>query len=740
MEEKIIQFKGTIVRCVCDKNNFKVYAANVDQNEYPDVQINKYRNVSITGDLPDLVLDVEYEITAQEKQTKYGISYYVLNIRRDIPTTQEDVYEFLREILTENQATALIQTYPDIIDRVRKNRLDDIDFSKLRYINEKKFEEIKEKIISNFYLMDLVKEFKNVLSLSILKKIYKEYSSVDVLREKLKSEPYSTLTKISGIGFKIADSIIIKLQNDNIIDFGYDVKESPDRCYACILYLLKENESAGSTKMNIVDLRSKCLKLVPACIDHFTTVINANDIYYNKSTMDIALGWTYDKEKYIAENITKRVNENVEHWDFNIEQYRNVDNFELSDEQLNLLNKVCDNNVVILTAPAGSGKTSSTKALINMLRKNKKSYILVSPTGKAAKRLSECTGEEAKTIHRTLKYDGIRFAYNETNPLITDVVVVDEVGMVDVKLFYHLLTAITFHTRIVLIGDVFQLNSVGCGALLRDLLTSDQITQITFSKIFRMGFGGVLTACTYVRQNQKFIYDNVFTQIGEDKSYNFIPVSKSNMNNTIIALYTKLLSKYPASDVTVISAYNVGDNGCDMLNKLLQPIANPNVNNGSLYITVGKDKKQTKYYVGDIIIQCQNNYNAKLNNGIDTCTVVNGDQGEIIAIDGNYIVIKFDNCDVRYHKTEITDNIKHAFAISAHRMQGSQNKVIIFCCPSSHMYFLSNNIVYTVISRAEKLVYHLSDVKTLNAAMNKSDSNKRNTMLGDLLANNNIDK
>ena len=99
MEEKIVQFKGTIVRCVCDKDNFKVYAANVDQNEYPDVQINKYKNVSITGDLPDLVFDVEYEITAQEKQTKYGISYYVLNIRRDIPTTQEDVYEFLREIL-----------------------------------------------------------------------------------------------------------------------------------------------------------------------------------------------------------------------------------------------------------------------------------------------------------------------------------------------------------------------------------------------------------------------------------------------------------------------------------------------------------------------------------------------------------------------------------------------------------------------------------------------------------------
>ena len=151
----------------------------------------------------------------------------------------------------------MVDNYPNIIQMVKDDDLDEIDLSRLKGIGEKTFNVIKSKIITNFCLMDLVTEFKNVLSLSVIKKIYDRYSSVDVLKSKLKDEPYTTLTRISGIGYKTADSIILQLQKESIIDFGYDVKTSPDRCLSCILYLLSENEGEGHTKMNLADLRQQ---------------------------------------------------------------------------------------------------------------------------------------------------------------------------------------------------------------------------------------------------------------------------------------------------------------------------------------------------------------------------------------------------------------------------------------------------------------------------------------------------
>ena len=220
MDNKQYKFKGIIEKCVYNTPDFKIYAVNVDKSKYPELKQNKYNNISITGEIPDLTLGVEYEIAAEEQSNKYGVSYKVVNLRRDIPTTVEGSYLFLSEILTENQARVLVDNYPNIIQMVKDDDLDSIDLSKLKGIGEKTFNVIKDKIITNFCLMDLVTEFKNVLSLSIIKKIYDRYSSVDVLKDKLKAEPYTTLTRISGIGYKTADSIILQLQKENIIDFG----------------------------------------------------------------------------------------------------------------------------------------------------------------------------------------------------------------------------------------------------------------------------------------------------------------------------------------------------------------------------------------------------------------------------------------------------------------------------------------------------------------------------------------
>lgn len=199
-------------------------------------------------------------MTATEEHSKYGISYRVVNIRRDVPTGEYDTRVFLEEVLTYNQAKVLYENYPNIIDMVKNGEDNKVDLSKLHGIGEKTFKSIKRKIIDNFKLVDLVSEFNGVISLSMIRKIYYAYPDIDVLRAKLKEEPYTTLTRISGVGFKTADSIILELQKEGIVDFGYDVKTSKDRCIACIIYLLQENENEGNTKMNLSDLRSQCIK------------------------------------------------------------------------------------------------------------------------------------------------------------------------------------------------------------------------------------------------------------------------------------------------------------------------------------------------------------------------------------------------------------------------------------------------------------------------------------------------
>ena len=223
-EIKQFKFKGVIIKCTYNTPDYKIYAVDVNKRDYSDIKQNKYGNVSILGELSDLTLGVEYEITAEEQINKYGTSYKVINIKRDMPTTTEGTYLFLSEILTENQAQVLVENYPTIIQKVRDNDLDDVDLSKLKGIGTKTFEIIKDKIITNFALMDLVIEFKNVLSMSIIKKIYDEYSSIDKLKEKLRSQPYTALTRISRIGFKTADSIILQLQKENIIPPQFGVK------------------------------------------------------------------------------------------------------------------------------------------------------------------------------------------------------------------------------------------------------------------------------------------------------------------------------------------------------------------------------------------------------------------------------------------------------------------------------------------------------------------------------------
>lgn len=748
IDEKKYKFKGVIERCVYNSPDFKIYAVATDKKQYPELKQNKYDNVSVLGELSDLTLGVEYEFTTVEQESKYGTSYKVLNIRRDLPTTTEGTYIFLSEILTENQAKTLVENYPNIIQMVKDNNLDSIDLSKLKGIGQKTFDIIKNKIITNYCLMELVIEFKNVLSMNMIKRIYDEYSSIDVLKRKLKDKPYTTLTRISRVGFKTADSIILQLQKENIIDFGYDVKTSPDRCLACMIYILEENENEGHTKMNLADLRQKCLKTVPSCAHHFVDVIKNKDIYYNKESMSVSLADTYDTEKYIADTILYNLKNTKNVWNFNTEKYREVNGFELSDEQIKILDVVCKNNIAILNGFAGSGKTASTQGLIKMLKNNNKSFVLMSPTGRAAKVLHENTNEPSSTIHRALGYvPPCHWTYNSEHQISTDIVIVDEFSMVDIWLFKKLLDAIDFNrTKLLLIGDNAQLPSVSCGNLLHDFMEANIIPTVTLNKIFRYSSGGLMRVATDTRCCKPYLSSEMkskATVFGGNQDYTFVDLASEMIPKNVVGLYKKLLDNGNSiEDIQVLTAKNVGDCGAIVLNNMIQKVANPNYGS-EVNMKVG----DTVYYKGDLILQTVNNYDAIIDTRfadvdededdifeekVQTAFVANGETGIIKEIYNTYVIVDFGGIRVKYSRSDM-NMVKLGYAISIHKSQGGGFKKVILCTPQSHIFMLNSNLLYVGLTRMKEQLYHLGTLQSVNQAVKKKANLSRHTFMGELL-------
>lgn len=737
MSDKQVEFKGRAARCVYSSPDFKTYAMDVDINEYPDIKQNKYRNVSIIGNISDLTLGVEYEVTATEEESKYGTSYRVTNIRRNVPTTAADTKIFLEEILTANQADVLYKEYPNIIDIVKNNRCDKVDLDKLHGIGEKTFEVIKNKIIENFKLADLVAEFKGAVSLSMLKKIYDRYSDLDVLREKLKTEPYKTLTRISGVGFKTADSLILDLQKESIIDFGYDVKTSEDRCLACIVYLLQENEKNGNTRANLADIRSECIKMIPSSVKHFANAIQDDAIYYSKESMSIALKKTYEDELYIAKGIKHGLSVE-DKWDFDWKAYQHSDSMDLSDEQIELLHCVCEHNVVILSGSAGAGKSASTEALIKMLRDNNKTFVFAAPTGKSAKVLSNFSNVDAKTIHRALCYvPGNGWGYNSKNKLDCDVLLLDEMSMISVDLMRHVIDAIDFDvTKLVMIGDPNQLPSVQAGNVLHDFLSVSVIPTIKLTKIFRYGSGGILTAATNVNMGKVYLDNNIkkMKAFGSDNGYVFVKSDDENIVDNVLLLYKKLITNgingivYKPEDIAVLTAYNKGEYGTLELNNKLQKIANKNYGSENS-IKYGS----TVYYIGDIVMQCSNDYRAIIyDNEDEDAFVANGESSVVKRILSNGMVCNFGDLDILCTKDKLI-NMSLSYSYSIHKSQGDTVKIVMLLSPRSHVYMNSANLLYVGITRASDKCFHFGLPSTINMSMKKKENFNRKTFMRSML-------
>lgn len=727
---------------------YRIYAG---ESRDDNVKYNSYYNVSILGNLPELTIGVDYDVVAVEEEKNNEPQYKVVSIKRRKPMNGDGVRLFLSEILTPSQVEQIMTHYPNIIDIVSEGKTSTIDITKLHGIGNYILKVIERKILENFKFAEIIAEFEGLLSFEILKKLSEEYTSIEEIKKEIKNNPYECLTDLSRIGFKIADKTIInfdkeckkKIKNGENppITFDYDILTSKQRAYACVEYLISENENNGHTKMLTEDLIKSVKDLAPECFSHILNVLKDKSKFVLK-TPYVARKNTYETELFIAETLKFALKEdNNIKWDINISKYQK--DFNLTDEQFSILKNVCENNICVLNGAGGTGKSFTIKAILQMLKDNNiDNYLLASPTGKAAKVIKAYTGEDARTVHRTLgaKGDNI-FEYNEEHKLEVDIIFIDEFSMMDIFLTKHLFEAIDFtKTKLVLIGDSAQLPSVSCGNVFHDILQSD-IPKTTLTKVFRYGIGGISTVATNTRLRKETITNEYDKQVvlGEDKAYVYFNMSQDKIIKSMLTLYKKLLETIPPENISVLTSYNKGDYGTILINNYLQNIANPK--------SKQKDEPfvrvvDTKFYINDIVMQNVNNYKAIVFiDDIETSLkqkcqtfISNGDVGKIIDLDTQkqIAVIKFDDAIVVYTVKQLYD-CRLSYIYTIHKSQGSQNNTIILLTPKAHTYMLNSNLIYVGVTRATNRVYHFGELETFNRAVKIKANFDRLTFLQDLL-------
>jgi len=748
-----IKVRAQVEKCVYDSDTFRVYAMSVLEVIDGDVIKNKYGNISLSGAIQRLEHGIDYIVEARFEDNKYGGGYKMKSISADKPKSLEETYAFLCAIMPERYADEIFKNYPNIIEMVEKGEEPDLNL--LHGIKEKAWSKIKRKIEENFKLADIVALFDGALSMAMIRKIYDKYENAELVKQLLKEKPYECICNVCGFGFVKADSLILSLAKKG--KFDSDMITSEDRCIACMQYVLKRNEGDGNTLMLFKDFNDEVKSLVPEAYANMKNIFSDEKDSLNKKfevfviddNVCISLFRTRKTEKKVAEMI-KNLQSVDNKWNIEYDKYTSIDGFNPSDEQRSILRMVCENNIAILNGAGGTGKTTSTRLLVKMLVDNHLSFMLLAPTGKASKVLQSYTNHGSSTIHRALGYSNGEFVYNSENQLKTDIVIVDETSMIDIFLFRSLLEAINPHeTKILLIGDAAQLPSVGCGNVFYDLLSSPSVPKVNLTKVFRYSDGGLMKVATDVRNRKKYLdgVNGKITIFGSNKDYAFIQSEKENIKMDVINIYKRLLGEYKADDIMVLSPYRKGDLGCNEINKWLQKLANRNARrNSPQSISYG----DVTYYVGDIVIQNQNNYNAMpctvkeydnehgnkdrisdIHNG-DTVLIANGETGVILMISGDDVIIDFNGQQILYSKSDMSE-MSLGYALTIHKSQGDSSKVVILITASSHTFMLNSNIIYVGMTRMREKCYHIGDVKTVNRAVKIKANFDRKTSLKTLL-------
>lgn len=545
-------------------------------------------------------------------------------------------------------------------------------------------------------------------------KIYKKYGKNAI--EKIKENPYRLSDDIRGIGFKLADSLGLQL--------GL-TKDSPSRIMAGLSHLLQERTKQGHCACPSDDLiyEAQCLLSIPEplvaeCLEKAIHQKKLIDCDINSQAC-IMLPLYFEAEKIVAKHV-HRLQEMPLPWETTIEPHTHQgEDFQLSQSQQQACELVLKSKISIITGGPGVGKTTVLKSLLHALKHQVDDIVLCAPTGRAAKRLSECTGLEAKTIHRLLAYDpgSRKFRHNEEMPLMADFVVIDECSMVDLLLMRDLLSAIPDEAGVLLVGDVDQLPSVGPGSVLNDFIRSNIIPTATLTEIYRQASHSSII--TYAHSINKGFYPDFKARDHEklDDFYYIASTSPEDIIDKMICLIQdRIPSRFglnPLEDIQILTPMNRGSLGAITLNLKLQPILNPSQSRSV-------KRQGYEYKVGDKVIQTMNNYDKE---------VFNGDIGFITDIDEEgEVSIAFDETIVNYEINDL-DQISLAYATTIHKSQGSEYPAIIIPLAMQHFPLLQRNLIYTGITRGKSLVIVIGEQRALKTAIDNHEMTERLTNL-----------
>ncbi len=703
--------------------------------------------VTVVGYLPFIAVGDTLKLTGKMVvHQEYGEQFKIESFEKIMPQTVDALEKYLASgtIKGIGPATAkkIIEKFGE--DTLTVFKFEPMRLSEIKGISKDRAYEIGEEFNEKWEVWQIVSFLEQFgIGANNSKKVY-DALGVNAV-EKIQENPYILVDIVYGVNFnnidKIAMQIGIPLDSDFRITSGIK--------YA--LLVASYNGNTCVQKENLVTYVKSILEVdenrIEDCIINLNVKSEIHIVEDDESTW-VFLEPLYKAEKKIAERLVAlRDSQNTKfmrNFEKEIKKKEEVLDIELSEKQFEAINQINENNVCIITGGPGTGKTTIIKCLIEIYKSHRRKVVLCAPTGRAAKRMSETTGEDAKTIHRLLEIgkfeeDKLGSIDTDVTPVDADVLVVDEMSMVDVFLMNYLVKAIYLGTKIVFVGDPNQLPSVGPGSILKDLIDSGEFAIVHLDKIFRQAAKSkIIVNAHNVNNGINFIGKNNYD---EDSENDFFYINESNQEKMlyqVLSLSKERLKNYGDyeffKNIQVLTPTKKGMMGTKELNKSLQEALNPKI-----------DELEEKHYgeiifrEGDRVMQIKNNYDIYWEKGSrnDLRTyeagtgVFNGEIGRIERIDTNerQVKVEYDDKKVAWYAFSELDQLEHSYAITIHKAQGSEFDVVILVVPPSSNMLLTRNLLYTGITRAKKLLIVIGNRNLVEYMVNNCDTKKRNTGL-----------